>query len=273
MKLDIKLNRPIRDIYPKEWQNKINMVNLDNAEFRNLQHFKNYCSQLTQRNDMQCGISYKEALKDLLQEKSLLDPTAVDLIRNLVRSNLLKRGLISEDIYESYKYDIDGIAMDVQKVIDGNPECMLKPMYSYTNYFYELYVNISYPYSISDETIRENVIKLLATIEELERQHIYIKVTLVDVSGYVNNENDLLTIVPLFSYKDYKSIQTMSAIINERLLRKFMFAMSEDVYGDTLASGYGKPITLPNTINIGGNLDEIELFEEIYNKVITPGVR
>ena len=162
---------------------------------------------------------------------------------------------------------------DIGKIIEGNPECILTPAYSYTNYFYELYINISYSGSVSDSHIRKNAIKLLATIEELERQHIYIKVTLIDASGQVNNENDLLTLVPLFSHRDHKSIETMSAVVNERLLRKFMFAMSEDVYGDDLSDGYGKPIYFTDAINLGDSLDEIELFSTIYDSVIEPGVR
>jgi hypothetical protein len=51
-----------------------------------------------------------------------------------------------------------------------------------------------------------------------------------------------------------------------------MFAMSEDIYGDDLDSGYGTAVELPQTIR-PVNLDECDLFEEIYNKVIVQGVR
>ncbi len=109
MKLDIKLNKPIRDIYPVSWQSKLNMIDLDVAEFRNLQHFKNYVSNITQIQDNTCGVTYAKALDDLLKEKSPLNVTEYESIRNLVRSNLLKRGLITEEIYERFMYTIDGV--------------------------------------------------------------------------------------------------------------------------------------------------------------------
>ena len=273
MKLDIKLNSPVHDIHPKEWS-RMSSNKLDYIAFRNLTHFKKYVSKLTQIQDNSCGVTYKEAVADLLKNKSQFSPDTYESIRNLVRTNLMKRGLITEAVYESYKYDVDGIAVDVQKVIEGNPECMLKPAYSYTNYFYELYVNISYPGSVSNNTIIENMCKILATVEELERQHIYIKITVVDYSKCVDKSSnrDYLCILPLFSHKEPKSIETMSAIINDRLLRKFMFAMSEDIYGETLSSGYGTAIELPNSIR-PIDLNEVELYESIYNKVIVPGTR
>ena len=52
-----------------------------------------------------------------------------------------------------------------------------------------------------------------------------------------------------------------------------MFAMSEDVYGNNLAGGYGRPIYFTDAINLGDSLDEIELFSTIYDSVIEPGVR
>lgn len=272
MKLDMKLNQPIHDIHPEGWKSVVRTSSLDYAPFRNLVHFKNYVAKLTLKNDGKCGVTYTQALDDLLKNKSQLDPGEYESIRNTVRMNLLKRGLISEDIYESYKYDIDGIAVDVSKVIDGNPECMLKPAYTYTNYFYELYISISYPYHVTDETIRTNMCKLLATIEELERQHIYIKINAVFGAKSPAPNRDLLVVLPVFSHKDFKSIEIMSAVFNERLLRKFMFALEEDIYGDDLYSSYGQAVDLPQTIK-PVDLDECDLFEEIYNKVIAEGVR
>lgn len=268
----MKLNTPIHDLHPAEWKSVLNPRRLDYAPFRNLTHFKNYLSKLTLKSDDKCGVTYTQALDDLLKNRSQLGPGEYESIRNTVRMNLLKRGLISEDIYESYKYDIDGIAVDVSKVIEQNPECMLKPAYAYTNYFYELYISVSYPYRITDATIRTNMCKLLATIEELERQHIYIKITAVFGARSPAPDRDLLVVLPVFSHKDFKSIEIMSAVFNERLLRKFMFALEEDIYEDSLYSNYGQAVELPQTIR-PVDLDECDLFEEIYNKVITQGVR
>jgi hypothetical protein len=110
MKLEMKLNTPIHDIHPTGWKSVLNPKRLDYVPFRNLTHFKNYTSKLTLKNDDKCGVTYTQALDDLLKNKSQLDPGEYESIRNTVRMNLLKRGLISEDIYESYKYTVDGVS-------------------------------------------------------------------------------------------------------------------------------------------------------------------
>jgi len=273
MKLEINMTKPLHDILPKEWSTELNTKNLDYIPFRNLLHFKNYVSKIKQKNDDQCGVSYKTALDDLVKEKSQYSKNEYESIRNLVRANLLKRGLISEEIYESFKYTSEGVIVDIAKVIDEDPACFLTPVKSYTNHFYELYVSISYSAYVSDETVRRNAIKLLSTIEELERQHIYIKVTLVfgDHNPISSKNKDMLVTIPLFSYKDFKSIETMSAVLNERLLRKFMFALLEDVYAKDLDYGYGQAMTMTTAINIGEELEETVLFSKILDEVVTPG--
>lgn len=273
MKLDMNIHKPLHDILPKEWSKELNTSKLDYIPFRNLLHFKEYVASIRQKEDNKCGVSYEKALNDLLKERSQYSKTEYESIRNLVRQNLLKRGLISEDIYESFKYSSEGAIVDIGKVVNEDPECFLTPVKSYTNHFYELYVSISYNWGVSDSTVRENAIKLLSTIEELERQHIYIKVTLVFGDNAPDNHRDMLTTIPLFSYKDFKSIETMSAVINERLLRKFCFALLEDVYGDNLDSGYGRAVTMSNVINIGDHLDETILFSRILDEVVTPSSR
>jgi len=273
MILDLKMNKPMMDILPKKWKEELNTDKLHNVMFRNLQHFKNYVSKVTQKENMKCGVSYSEALDDLLKEKSQYSAQEYESIRNLVRQNLLKRGLITSDVYERYKYNYEGQVIDVSELATGNPECVLTPAYEYKNHFYELYISISYPWRVSDETVRNNAIKLLATIEELERQHIFIKVTLVFGDHHANYKDDLLVTIPLFSYKDFKSIETMSAVVNERQLRKYMFALLEDVYGNELSSSYGIALDMTTVINIGNDLNEIDLFTSIVDQVVTPGTR
>lgn len=273
MKLKMELKTPMHDFLPIKWKEDISRESMDYIPFRNLSHFKDYINSVNQREDNKCGVSYAQALQDLNSEAVIYSKTEYESIRNLVRANLLKQGLISEDIYESFKYSNEGVIVDISKVILEDPECFLTPVKSYTNHFYELFVSISYNCNVEDETVRKNAIKLLSTIEELERQHIYIKVTLVFAANKSNRENDLLVIIPLFSFRDFKSIETMSAVVNERLLRKFMFALMEDIYGENLDIGYGRAIQLEEVLNIGNNLSEIDLFTSILDQVVTEGSR
>lgn len=265
-------DQPISDIYPKIWRDSLNLKKTTIHEYRNLQHFKHHIQTVTQKDDDSCGISYEDALSGLLTNKATMTPANYEIIKNKVKENLLKRGLISDTIYESYEYAVEGDIWDVAKVIAEDPMCCLVPTESYTNYFYELYVSVSYPASVSNSTIMENMAKILATVELLEREHYYCKVTLVMPNEGCNRGSgkpNYLGLIPLFSHKDTKSIEHMSSVLNDRLLRKFFFAIWENQYGNSLASGYGHAIELPNTIR-PVNLDEVELAKSIIDKVITP---
>ena len=269
------LNKPLSDLYPKEWQSEMNMDNTLVAEYPNLQYFKHHVKTLTQKEDMKTGVSYSDALSDLLLEKGTMSDGDYQIIKNRVKNNLVKRGLISETIYESYKYDVEGDIVDVAKVIAEDPACCLVPNASYKNYFYELYISVSYPWTVNDKEIVENMAKILATVELLEREHIYCKITLVMPNTGCNNgegPRNYLGLIPLFSHRDAKTVKTMSAVLNERLLRKFFFAVWEDHYGSNLAGGYGQPTELTNCI-VPVGLDEVELCSKILDQVITPGER
>lgn len=268
MKKIIESSR-ILDIHPKEWSEILTPDSTSVYQYRNLLHFKNHVKQLTQRKDNNCGVSYAVALKELLIDKPQMTEGDYQIIKNKVKESLLKRGLITEDVYESYTYEVEGEIWDVSKVIAEDPACFLVPNKKYTSYFYELYISVSYPYTIRNSTIVENMAKILATVELLEREHIYCKINLVLPIRECSNKGkpNYLAIIPLFSHKDTKSIDTMSAVLNDRLLRKFFFAILEDTYGSDLADGYGRPVDFPYAIK-PVDLNEVDLAQSIIDKVI-----
>lgn len=264
------LDLPFPDVFPSSWDKA--MGPRDFMMFRNLDHFIYEVSKLKQKEDKSCGMSYADALKMLVTRTSDFPEEEQISIRNLVRSNLHKRGLITEEVYENFKYSTDGtkVDVDVGKYANGEPDCVMTPSRQYIDFFYELYISISYPYFITNEAIRSNVAKLLATIEELERQHIFIKITLVFPARNVctNRERtNYFGSIPLFSHKEPKSVSVMSSVVNDRLLRKFFFAIFEDLYKETLRSSYGIATPLDGVMNLGDKFNEIEFFEKIVNAV------
>ena len=269
------LDLPLSSIFLEDWKDR--MKGCDNLSFDNLDHFIYLVSKLSQKDDKKCGMSYNEAIKKLTRKESDFPKSEQESIRNLVRKNLFKRGLITEEIYENYKYSTDGtqVGVDVAKYASGEADCVITPSKQYIDFFYEMYINISYPYSVSNEDVRTNVAKLLATVEELERQHVFIKINTLFPNSQPREPNTVqegktnkfFSSIPIFSHRDYKSVDLMSSIINDRLLRKFYFAILEDVYGEDLVQGYGYPIKLPQTLNIGEEFDEIELFQDIKSFV------
>ena len=259
---------PFPDVFPESFGKRL--TTRDYFSFRNFNHFKYVVSKLTQKYPGERGMDYAEALRKMVAGESDFPPHAQAEIRNLVRSKLHKRGLISEEVYEAYRYAVDGVvvAYDVGKYAAGHPDCVITPARQYVDFFYELYVSISYPWTITNETIRENCAKLLATVEELERQHIYVKIALVlPITHVASGGRNFFADVPLFSHKEPKSVDTMSAVINDRLLRKFFFAFIENYYGDEISDGYGQPVSIKETMNVGDVFDEIKFFEEVVMSV------
>jgi len=266
---------PLSQHHPKSWHTQGTMPLIDSTviEFRNLEHFKNTVSDLTQKVDDTCGVSYKQALVELKQGKPTILQEDYQVIKQKVKESLLKRNLISENIYEGYKYSIEGELIDIARYLEGNPECMLVPKSKGKHYFYEMYLNISVAGSMSGDEMNRRLAQVLATIELLEQERIYIKLNIVDTSGDVNTgegKPHLLTILPVFSHREHKCIEKLSSVANERLLRKFMFALSEALYGNDLSSGYGTPLSLPNCLNIQDNLDVCEVAANIIGQLITP---
>ncbi len=160
---DLKL--PFPDIFPPTWKDAIGPC--DFMAFRNLDHFKHVVSGIKQAATDSCNMEYDVALAKLLKGESDFPEAEQVSIRNLVRSNLHKRGLITEEVYENFRYSTDGtqVDVDVGKYANGEPDCVITPARQYIDFFYELYISISYPYYVDNETIRANVAKLLATIE------------------------------------------------------------------------------------------------------------
>ena len=266
---DFNLNMPFPKVFPETWKSKLSGI--DFMQFRNLDHFKFFVSKITQKDDNKCNINYKKALDMLIKGETDIDKKSENLIREKVKSNLLKRGLITDEVYEAFRYTEDGtkVDIDVGKFSSGEPDCVISPARDYIEFFYELYINISYSRDVSNKTVKNNIIKLLSTIEELERNHINIKISLIlPISSICTNREkyNYFGYIPLFHHKHIKSIETMSSVINERLLRKFFFAILENEYGSDLSGNYGYAINMPKSINIGNSFDEAELFNMVLSE-------
>jgi len=267
---DFNSTVPFQDVFSDLWGT--DMGPRDFMMFRNLDHFKHEMTKIKQKEDNNCGMTYNNALNMLLMGKTDFPKAEQEDIRNLVRSNLHKRGLITEEVYENFRYTTDGTAVDFDmgKYANGEPDCVMSPSRQYIDFFYELYVNISYPHYISNEAVRKSVARLLATVEELERQHIYIKITLIlPIKNCANNRDrsNFFACVPLFSHKSRKSVDMMSSVVNDRLLRKFFFAVLENLYKKDLSSSYGTATSMDGTMNVGDKFDEIEFFKTVKETV------
>ena len=191
-----------------------------------------------------------------------LDKSSTELVVNNVRNNLIKRGIVTGTIYEGYKYDIEGDIIDYAELATGNPACMMKPIKKYDKYFYELYVNMSIPWSVDEKKIVEGAIRLAETIKCLEELNVEIKVNIVLYSqGMFNDRSNYLFIMPLVSHLEYKDHQALLPYMDGEFLRKVLFTtMHSHDNVDTMS--LGSAVKLDNSVNLW-ELDEVELAEKI----------
>ena len=258
--------------YPAIWE-KSELLAVENAgvvEFRNIPHFVEQMELLRKANEKSdFEFNFGETLDDLKAQKGMIDKDDYEAIYNTVRNNLIKKGLVSPSYAEDYKYHHEGLILDVAKLVERDPQCMLTKNIEYISSFYELNINLVYPAVIDSQVIKDGISRLLATITILEAEHKYCKLNLVvAVNNGCRNNDSMLMMLPLYSHNDFKSIELMSSIINEKFLRTFYFAIQDDFYGvDKVSSTRGEAVKMAQCINIW-DIKEEELTAMILDQII-----
>ncbi len=190
-------------------------------------------------------------------QKYKVDEKKVEAIRNTVRNNLIKRGIITGTVYEGYKYDIEGEIIDYGELATGNPRCFRKPIKKYDKWFYELYVNMSIPWFVSEESIIDGAIRLTETIKALEELNVEIKVNIILHSdGMFTNGGNYLFVLPLCSHLEFKDHDLLLPYMDGEFLRQALFTVMKN-NGKT-SGDLGSARKLKNSVNLW-ELEEEEL--------------
>ena len=252
----MKQTKVLMDIYPKDFKFTPNMV---------IQEFDN-------KHDYIHSLNLEGPLKDKinifvkqLQNGVDVDQETIKKIRNEVRNNLIKRGIITGTVYEGFKYDVEGIIVDYAELASGNPECMMKPVKVYDKWFYELYVNMSIPYFVTEDKISEGAIRLIETVKALEEINIEIKINVVMTSeGLYNNGKSFLMIIPICNHLEFKDYNLLFPFICGNFLRGPIFDTLHRAKNDYNAKSIGGAYKLDNSLNIW-ELEETALAERVIN--------
>ena len=120
----VKRKDIIDDIHPKS----LLVPNTVVQSFDNKEEFQYYL-----KNNPHPNYSTLQFFKNV--EQYDVDEKQVELIRNTVRNNLIKRGIITGTIYEGYKYDVGGEIIDYAELATGNPKCFRTPIRMYDKWF------------------------------------------------------------------------------------------------------------------------------------------
>ena len=190
-----------------------------------------------------------------------VDRNKAETIKNEVRNNLIKRGIITGSVYEGYRYGVEGEIIDYAELAAGNSHCVMTPIKKHDKWFYELYVNMSIPWSVQDDEINEGAIRLVETIKLLEELNVEIKINIILYSRRLFKDGrDYLFILPLASHSEYKDYESIYPFMTSNFLRGPLFETMRS-HGETVAN-LGQATKLENALNLW-EIEETELAQRV----------
>lgn len=233
---------------------------------------KDYSTTYTQDN------SVKNEVVEFLESltSASVDTTIDKDVRKAVLNSAVKMGINAGSVlYDTYKYSLSGTVIDPARLAQGNPECYLVPENSKMTIFYELFVNISIPGHVDDDTINrqaEKLVSALSMLEEVSNYRIQYKVTLIDISANWLNDshNDMMVSIPVYSHNDNKDKRLLKTFFSASCLRGTLFMHQDAVakeLNDETAYGRGQAVNLnaeDNVISLW-EFDERDLFSRVVN--------
>lgn len=271
----------ISDITDKELSKVgVNPDKLIVKQFDNLAHYASYIEGIkdvsTYKNSSQqegagwSGTSNFEDALDLILRPNLEPPEdvrkGVENIEMKIRNNLKKKGLVTDWIAESYKYDVEGIEIDIAKLIEGDPECYLKPNLKYKSHFYDLHINFAVNAGVSIDTQVEALSKVVSVVSNLEKKDYKIRLFATGVFRGSGEGNQSIIISTMIKrYDDFIDIKKIARVLYPSFLRRIAFKVLEVEFQDKLQSGYGQAVSdLTSVITLDNSLKE----EALYNKIV-----
>jgi len=262
----------------------INVDSLDIMQFRNIRHFAAYMEQIE---DVKCSSNsshtgdesftgtktFKEALDLILKpygEPPVKIKDKVESIEMKIRNNLHKKGLLTDWIAEDYYYDVEGVEIDIAKLIEGDPECYLKPNKKYKDHFYTLNINVAVSWMVSTETIIDAFCRVIAVVVALEKRGHKIQLFATSITKRVSTDGrSSLINVCIKNYDEFVNIKAIARIIYPSYLRRLIFKCEEVKYQKTLSGGYGQPVNkLHGVITLDSSLKEEELLNSIVERYV-----
>jgi len=262
----------------------VDTTKLDIHTYHNLAAFAGYISSIkdvqTYRDSSHTGDknftgteNFEDALELVLKpygEPPVDIKDAVLDIEAKIRNNLHKKGLLTDWLVEDYHYDVEGVEIDIGKLIAGDAECYLKPNKKYKDHFYDLYINIGVAHYVTTNQIIEAFCNVIAVIVSLEKRGHKIRLFASSFSKDVSTDGRSSIInVCVKRYDEWINIKSIARIIYPSFLRRLIFKFEEVQYDKKLVSGYGLAINgLKGVITIDSALKP----EELLNKIVAEHV-
>ena len=238
-----------------------NNMELENTIFNHYETpimFKKDCEQYLNQDTkgyIQKGIkAWNNFIWDQTQENIYKD------VHSSVRSKLISRGFTSKMLYNTPEFTTERTGMlSKQRALMGMRDCYFKDnKVSEGNTFHDIFISLSYSYSVDQDQINEKAMSMYALTKELSR---FIKVR-VFIVNWVTLDSKTQT---CYSYP----VKRYGQPINKK---EFVFftSMSKRTYGwsnyETLEPHTSAAVGRPSNTVVLSNLDLDIIIDDIWNK-------
>ena len=260
--------------------NKLDMIQFNNirqfaAYIKSIEHIETPSKSSQKSDSAWSGTkNFEDAMNLILKpygEPPKEIKTKVESIEHKIRNNLHKKGLLTDWIAEDYHYDVEGVEIDIAKLIEGDPECYLKPNKKYKDHFYDLNVNIAVSAGNSVDAIVDSFCKVIAVVIALEKRGHKIRLFASSISKNVSTDGRSSFInVCVKNYDEFVDLKAIARIIYPSYLRRLIFKVEEVKYMGKLSGGYGQAVNgLKGCVTLHSSLNEEELLNKIIAEQIT----
>ena len=189
------------------------------------------------------------AFMDLLDKG---DMDVMERIKTETRKKVAELAKKYEEVVHNYKFDVTGHFFDVGLVVTGVPESWLEPLVEEEEHAQvEIVISGAFNAGTDKKAIIEGASRILAMTKILEDNGVQVKLKIVScISGYASGKGDLYVATDVKAHDEPINYKKASALLSPTYLRRGMFKVMELVGKKNLSSGYGRPLTVKNFIEL-----------------------
>jgi hypothetical protein len=224
----------------------------DNREFKNAKYLS---SMAVEHNESRRGFSGAQSytvFQDLLQNG---DDDVIKSIKTATKQNIKELQKTYEKELVGYKFDVSGKFFDIGLVLSGVPEHWLEEEYQEQGkVMVEILINGTFPSKTNKEDVIKNSAKILAMTQILEDNDVLVKIKIVScIKEYGGKEKYLYIATDVKDYDEPINYKKCSALLSPTYLRRGAFKIMEIEAGFSLSGDYGRPVDVPQLIQINND--------------------
>jgi len=251
--------------------------------FHSIEHYINFLEQnmdveTKMNSSMKEGSNFTGS-NSLEQTIKILKGTHSDSSSNNLYSNVVNKlrlkGVSGSYLITNYSFDTNEGEVDIQRVIQGEAKCYMKPNKKFSETFYDIVINIAILSSSSNIVFEKNIVNIIYSIYKAEvEDNLKIRVILVAESTLCSQtyKNRFSVSLIAKNYNEQIDLKKLLAIFHKSNFRRGMFRIRELLFNQDQRSGYGCSCNDEEIISMNTNREFTpEIIRDVYMKQLEFG--